>query len=89
MVEQIKRSLLIKTHLFRIYFFISTWGKSYEDIYLSCPHVSIITGNIPIMIRFARYRIFLASNSTFMADSLYLGTIQTCQNLNEHYYCII
>ena len=31
----------------------------------------------------------LAPNSTFMTDSLYLGTIQTCQNLNEHCYCLI
>ena len=52
----------------------------------STPHVSVITGNILItMIRFSRYHLLLASNSTFMTDSMYLGTIQICQNLNEHY----
>ena len=38
------------------------------------------------MIRFARYRLLLASNSTFITDSQYLGTIQIWQNLNEHRY---
>ena len=44
------------------------------------------TGNILItVIRFARYHLLLASNRTFMTDSIYLGTIQICRNLNEHY----
>ena len=52
--------------------------------------VSVITGNILItIIRFACYHLFLASNSTFMTDSLYLGTIQICRNLNEYYYDVI
>ena len=68
-------------------FFISTWGKSYESINTSTPHVSVITGNILItIIRFARYHFLLASSSTFITDSLYLGTIQIWWNLNEHYY---
>ena len=54
------------------------------------PHVSVITGNILVMlIRFSRYHFLLASNSTFMTDSMYLGTIQVCRNLNEHYYYLI
>ena len=40
-------------------------------------------------IRFAGYYLLLAFNSTFMTDSMYLGTIQVCQNLNERYYCLI
>ena len=39
--------------------------------------------------RFARYNLLLASNSTFMTDSMYLGIIQFCRNLNEHYYNLI
>ena len=40
-------------------------------------YVSLITGNIVIMIiRSARYHLLLASNSTFMTDSLYLGANQ-------------
>ena len=57
MGQQIKSSLLIKTrlqkvcsyfsfHLTTIQLFISTWGKSYEDMYHSFPHVFVITGNI-------------------------------------------
>ena len=74
-------------HLPAIQLFISPWGKSYENIYHSPPHVSVIKGNILIMIiRFARYHLQLPSNSLFMNDSLYLGTIQIWRNLNEHYY---
>ena len=70
--------------------FFSTWEKSCEDIYHSPPHVSAITGNILItIIRFALYHLPLASNSTFMTDSMYLGTFQICRNLNEHYYYLI
>ena len=62
---------------------ISTWEKSFEDIYPS-PHISVVTGNILItiitIIRLAHYHLLLASNSTFMTDSLYLGTIQICRN---------
>ena len=76
-------------HLLTIQLFISTWEKSYEDIHHSPPHVSIITGNILMtIIRFSRYHLLLTSNSTFMADSMYLGTIQICWNLNKHYYLI-
>ena len=48
------------------------WEKSYEDIYDSPPHVSVITGNILItIIRFTRYHLLLASSNTFMTDSMY------------------
>ena len=33
-----------------------------------------------------RYHLLLASNSIFMADSLYLGTIQIWWNLNENHW---
>ena len=96
--EQIKSSLSIKTllqevysyfsfHLPAIQLFISAWEKSYEDIYHSPPHASVIIANILIMIiRFACYHFLLACNSTFITDSMYLGTIQICRSLNEHYY---
>ena len=52
--------------------------------------MAMIIGNIPItIIRFARYHLLLASNSTFMTDFMCLGTIQICKNLNEHYYYLI
>ena len=101
MCEQIKSSLLIKTLSQKVYsyfsfclptieIFIATWVKSYEGIYRSPPHVSVITENILIkIIRFARYHLFLASNSTFMTDSMHLGTIQICRDLNEHYCYLI
>ena len=56
-------------------------------IHHSPPHVSVTTGNILItIIIFAYYHLLLAFSTTFMVDSIYLGTIQICQNLNEHYY---
>ena len=96
--EQIKISLLIKTlfalNLFLLRFsfayypaFYFNMRKSYKDISHSPLHDSVITENILItIVRFARYHLLLASNNTFMTDSLYLGTIQICRNLNEHYY---
>ena len=64
--------------------FISTWEKSYEGIYHSPPHVSVITGNILIMMtRFAHYYLLLASNSTLMTDSQYFDTIQIWRKLYE------
>ena len=49
-----------------------------------------ITGNILItIIRFALYHLLLASNSTFMTDSMFLGTNQICRSVNEHYYYLI
>ena len=49
-------------HLPTIQLFISKWEKSYEDIYLSPPHISVITGNILITIK----KIFpLPSSSCF------------------------
>ena len=33
--------------------------------------------------------LLLASNSTFMTDFMYLGTIHICRNLNKHYYYLI
>ena len=100
MGEQIVSSLLIKTHavscfLLQLSFvynqaFFFNIGKKNEDIYCSPLYVSIITGNILIMIiRFTCYHLLLASNSVFMTDSMYLGTIQISQNLNEHCYCFI
>ena len=57
--------------------FISTWKKSYEDVYHSALHVSATTRNMKItIIRFTCYHLLLSSNSTFMTKSLNLGTIQ-------------
>ena len=100
MGEQIVSSLLIKTHavscfLLQLSFvynqaFFFQHGEKNEDIYCSPLYVSIITGNILIMIkRFICYHLLFASNSVFMTDSMYLGTIQISQNLNEHCYCFI
>ena len=87
MGEQIKISLLL-TILQQVYsyfsfhlplskLFISACEKSYEEIYHSPSHVSVITGNILItIIRFAHYYLLPVFNSAFMTDSLYLGTIQ-------------
>ena len=62
-------------------------GEVWRHTHPSPPHISVITGNILITtIRFARYHLLLASNSFFMTDSLYLGTIQISRNLNERYY---
>ena len=56
--------------------FTSTCEKSYADIYHSHPHISVITQKILIAImRFARYYLLFATNSTFMNDSMYVGTI--------------
>ena len=64
--------------------------KSYEDIYNSPPDVFVITGNILIAItRFAYHHFLLDFKSTFMTYYMYLGTIQICQNLNEHSYYLI
>ena len=77
MGEQIKSSPLIKIycsklilqfHLPTIQLFISTWRKSYEDIYHSPPHVYVITGNILITID-NKICPLLASSSHFMTDS--------------------
>ena len=58
----------------------STWEKSYEHIYHSPPHVSVMFGNILItIIRFARNRLF-TSNSTLVTDP------QSWRNLNEHHH---
>ena len=55
-------------------------------MYRSPQHISGITGNILIMIiGFARHYLLLASNSTFMTDSQYLGTLEIWQNFNEYY----
>ena len=62
-------------------------GKSYNEIYCFLPNVSFITGIILItIIRFARYHLLLASNSTSMTGSMYLSTIQICRSLNERYH---
>ena len=39
-----------------------------------------------LIITFGSYHLMLASESTFMTDSLYLVTMQIWQNLNKHYY---
>ena len=55
-------------------FYFSMGKKLWRYIYNSPPHVSVITGNILITrIKFARYHLLLATNSTFLADSMYLG----------------
>ena len=87
MGEQIKSTLLLTLwqqvysyfsfHLPAIRLFISTWKKSYEDVYHSALHVSATTRNMKITIkRFTSYHLLLSSNSTFMTKSLNLGTIQ-------------
>ena len=56
-------------------------------MYHAPPHISVIKGNILItIIRFTHYHLLLASNTTVMTDSQSLGTIQICQNLNEHHH---
>ena len=58
-------------HLAAMQLFISIGEKSYEDKYHFPPHVPVITENILIaIIRFARYYLQVASNSTFMTDFL-------------------
>ena len=68
--EQIKSSLLLTLlqcvysyrsfHLPAIQLFISSWKKSYKDIYHSPAHVSVITGNILITItRFSPYHLLV------------------------------
>ena len=99
MGEQIKSPVLITTHhskfILTLAFiclqpsFLFHNGKLWRHI-SSSSHVSVFTGNILItIIRFNRYQSLLASNSTFMIDSMHLGAIQICQNLDKHYYCLI
>ena len=59
--------------------------KSYKHIYHSPLHVCYYRKHPNNELRFGRYHL-LASNSTFMTDSQYLGTIQTWRNLNEDRY---
>ena len=71
MGEQIKSSLLLMPiqliyscfsfHVSAIHLFISTWEKSYEEIFYSAIHASALTRNI-VLIR-------------LMTDSQYLRTI--------------
>ena len=84
--------IAVSLFLLQFSLFISTWEERtiWEDIYHSAPHVSVITGNILITTtRFDRYHLLLASNSTFMTDSMYLDIIQIYRNLNEHYYYLV
>ena len=50
------------------------------------PKTFLATPLLTTIIRFARYHLLLASNSTFMTDYIYLGTIQISRNLNEHFH---
>ena len=75
--EQIKRSPYFSFYLPTIQLIISTRGKSYEDIYHSPPHASVIIGNI--LIRIIRF-----SATISLLPALYVGTIQICRNLTEH-----
>ena len=60
--EQIKRSSSFSFYLPTIQLIISIRGKSYEDIYHSPPHASVITGNILIrIIIFFRYHLLASS----------------------------
>ena len=78
--SKLKIHLLKNTSVFiclQSSFFFLTWEKSYEDIYYSNPHVSVVTANILIaIIRFSHYHFRDASNSTFIIDSMYLEIIQ-------------
>ena len=60
-------------------FVVKMGKKYYEHIYHSPPYGIM-------KIRLASYYFILASRSTLMTDSKYLGTIQIWQNLNEHHY---
>ena len=67
--------------------FLFQRGKNYKHIYHTPLHVPVITGNIIItLIRFACYHLLLASSSTFMTDSGYVGTLQIWEILNEYHY---
>ena len=59
--------------------------KSYKHIFHSPLHVCYYRKHPNNELRFGRYHL-LASNSTFMTDSQYLGTIQIWRNLNEDRY---
>ena len=100
--EQIKSFLLIKTLLQLLSLFLLQISFAYGAClyfnmgkkiwrYISfsstcfCYYWKILI----TIIRFDRYYPFLASNSTFMTDSMYLGAIQIYWNLNEHYYYLI
>ena len=85
MGEQIKSSLLIKTLLQKVYSysvficlqssFLFQHGKKLWRHLSFFPTCLLLHENILITMRFARYHLPLASSSTFMTDSMYLGTI--------------
>ena len=79
--------LLQLSFVYNPIFFISTWDKSYEDIYQSSSNDFVITGNVLMkIINFLPYHLLLASNRTFKTDSKYQYTIQIWRNVNEHHY---
>ena len=58
--------------------------------YHSLLHVSVITENILITIRFTATIFFLLPTAlSWHTDSMYIVTIQICRNLNEQYHYLI
>ena len=67
-------SLFLLQFLLALFQYVKKAMKIYIYIYNSPPHVSVVTGNILITrIKFTRYHLLLATNSTFLVDSMYLG----------------
>ena len=87
------KSLLLLMLLQEVYSYFSFHLPAIQLFISTSPlHISVFTGNMLITIitiTFAHYYLLLASNSIFMADSLYLSTFQIWQNFNEYYCCSI
>ena len=66
-----------------IQFFISTWKKNYEDIYLSSPHVSVITENILITI--IRYDLFVTIFSASFQQCFHESLSAIRHNSDNHH----
>ena len=84
------KSLLLLMLLQEVYSYFSFHLPAIQLFISTSPlHISVFTGNMLITIitiTFAHYYLLLASNSIFMADSLYLSTFQIWKNFNKHYY---
>ena len=84
------KNLLLLMLLLEVYSYFSFHLPAIQLFISTSPlHISVFTGNMLITIitiTFAHYYLLLASNSIFMADSLYLSTFQIWKNFNKHYY---
>ena len=89
-MELHRKSLLLLMLLQEVYSYFSFHLPAIQLFISTSPlHISVFTGNMLITIitiTFAHYYLLLASNSIFMADSLYLSTFQIWKNFNKHYY---